>query len=584
MVHKNKQSLLHTSKQNLPLSGKQILSLRDKIRILILGVIAIFCYINILNGFFQQDEWATFGAYIIHQRVGFVGIFKYLFAFDIGHYNPLTNLVQFTLFNLWGVNYINFAIFGIILHTVNVIGIYILAKRIFKKDIFLAFVTTLLFLFFAAYYQAIGWVVVNTATLSASFLGVVSAIFFYDYIEQKKLKLLFFSIVILFISLLFKEITIGLFPLYFLILFLLSKSNKNYYKSLKYVFVSGLLYFLFRVGMFFAPNTANDKVVTQTLSLSYLIYDFITLPFKSLSQIIFPQEVILTFSHILSAHFLTRFAGIPTTTKFDLFVLTHVVEPLSIVIGLIIIFCGIGLYLKKKSIFKNIILISLGWVILNSLIFSFAPETTNIITIVDSRNLYFIAIGVAFLIVSLLKSFGISNKKIVLILLPLVILNMYILSLDLSRLTKEGKVRKDILSQIYLEHPKLSGKTIFYIESDSSYYGLPLDTKILPFQSGFGQTLLVWYAKSQGFPEDFFKNRFLWDIGSQDYKEIDGIGFGYFRDFNMLYKSFSDNKLDVNSVISYSFNSNTQKLRDTTVEIKKRLLDEYLIQSRKYAK
>src|SRR5260221_180950 len=491
MVHKNKQSLLHTSKQNLPLGGKQILSLRDKIRILILGVIAIFCYINILNGFFQQDEWATFGAYIIHQRVGFVGIFKYLFAFDIGHYNPLTNLVQFTLFNLWGVNYINFAIFGIILHTVNVIGIYILAKRIFKKDIFLAFVTTLLFLFFAAYYQAIGWVVVNTATLSASFLGVVSAIFFYDYIEQKKLKLLFFSIVILFISLLFKEITIGLFPLYFLILFLLSKSNKNYYKSLKYVFVSGLLYFLFRVGMFFAPNTANDKVVTQTLSLSYLIYDFTTLPFKSLSQIIFPHEVILTFSHILSA---------------------------------------------------------------------------------------------AFLIGSLLKSFGISNKKIVLILLPLVILNMYILSLDLSRLTKEGKVRQDILSQIYLEHPKLSGKTIFYIESDSSYYGLPLDTKILPFQSGFGQTLLVWYAKSQGFPEDFFKNRFLWDIGSQDYKEIDGIGFGYFRDFNMLYKSFSDNKLDVNSVISYSFNSNTQKLRDTTVEIRKRLLDEYLIQSRKYAK
>ena len=550
---------------------KDILSLRDKRNILILLVAAIFCYASILNGFFQQDEWATFGAYIIHQHVGFIGIFKYLFAFDIGHYNPFTNLVQFTLFNLWGVNYINFAIFGIILHLVNVISVYVLAKKVFKKDIFLAFVTALLFLSFAAYYQAIGWVVVNTATLSASFLGIVSVIFFYDFIEQKKIKFLFFSIVSLLASLLFKEITIGLFPLYFLLIFLSFKKDKNYLNGLKYIFVSGFLYFLFRVAMFFVPNVANDKIVTQTLSFSYLIYDFITLPFKSLSQIILPQEVMVTFSHILSTHFLTVFAGTPYTTKFDLSVLTHLVEPLSFAIGLII-FCGSVLYFRKKTGSRYIILVSLAWIFLNSLIFSFAPETTNIITIVDSRNLYFTAIGVAFLVITLLKSIGINNKKIVLVLLPLVILNMYLLNQDLSKLTEEGGVRKDILNQISYDHPKLDSKTVFYIESDASYYGLPPDTKILPFQSGFGQTLLVWYAKRQDFPQDFFKNRFLWDIESQDYKEIDGIGFGYFRDLNLFEKTVDENKLNVDYVVAYSYNSKNQVLTNITKEIRLELL------------
>ena len=69
---------------------------------------------------------------------------------------------------------------------------------------------------------------------------------------------------------------------------------------------------------------------------------------------------------------------------------------------------------------------------------------------------------------------------------------------------RDWKYRHNILNQISEDNLKLTDKQVFYTESDTSYYGLPDETKILPFQSGFGQTLLVWFEKSERFPNDFF--------------------------------------------------------------------------------
>src|SRR5258708_12055698 len=137
-------------------------NLRKILPFLLLAFTSIIFYITILNGFFQQDEWVTFGAYIIRQHLSVVAILKYLFAFDIGHYDPFTNIVQFSLFNFWGINYTNFALFGIILHVANVLFVYILSRRVFKNNIYFSIFPPFFFFFFSSIFLAFIFVVVYT--------------------------------------------------------------------------------------------------------------------------------------------------------------------------------------------------------------------------------------------------------------------------------------------------------------------------------------------------------------------------------------------------------------------------------------
>ena len=95
--------------------------------------------------------------------------------------------------------------------------------------------------------------------------------------------------------------------------------------------------------------------------------------------------------------------------------------------------------------------------------------------------------------------------------------------------------------------------------------------KIPPFQSGFGQTLLASYWKQEQYPKEFYENRFLWDITSQGYKEVNNTGFGYYRDFSALKLAISQNKISAQSVIAFSYSSRDKRLQDISEEVKQRL-------------
>ena len=119
--------------------------------------------------------------------------------------------------------------------------------------------------------------------------------------------------------------------------------------------------------------------------------------------------------------------------------------------------------------------------------------------------------------------------------------------------------------------PNPPDNVVFYTESDHSFYGLPVDQRIMPFQSGFGQTLLVWYNQTENFPSEFLRDRFLWEITSQGYRVSSGRGFGYFRDFNVLAKAILENELNADSVVSFRYDLDTDTLTDNTNEVRGRL-------------
>ena len=153
----------------------------------------------------------------------------------------------------------------------------------------------------------------------------------------------------------------------------------------------------------------------------------------------------------------------------------------------------------------------------------------------------------------------------------IVIFNIYNLEYTLTELSKVGALRKNILETIKKNYPTLSKRVVFYTESDRSYYGLSPEDRILPFQSGFGQTLLIWYYPIQKFPKAFIEGRYLWEIKDQGYREAEGIGFGYFRNHQLLQEALINYNISPDSIIAFSWNGDSNSLKDITLKTRESL-------------
>ena len=546
---------------------------KGKVALILLSVLLIvfLAYGKMFYAFFQQDEWWGYSQYILHRTDGAKELISYFFAPSLGHFTPLTLIVLYGLFS-FGMNYHLFATVSILLHLVSVFLVYWFAKLIFK-DLKLAILTALLFGLSASAYQGTSWVAADIATHGATIFGLLSSIFFFKYLDIQKVKYLYFSLVILFVSLLFKEIGVGLlvfFPILFIALSSCTKKEK--FSVIKTFLVICLIYIVFRGSMLFIPQTKRSTTVFQYQSSKIIAYNFLTVPIKAISQSILPEAEMRNISELVTSHLGTKLTGQKGSVTYEVFVTEKVAETLSLTFSMLLIVVSICIFLKNKSNGLAKIMISgLIWIIINSLIFAFAPERSGVITIIDSRYLYFVSIGTTFFIVSLTYLLLKNRRCVFFVLTSLVILNIFWLDRQLSIYVEKGTIRKRILNTIKRDYSQLPLKVIFYTESDKSYYGLPPSERIMPFQSGFGQTLLVWYTSEYKFPNDFFQNKFLWGITDQGYKELDDQGFGYFRDFSKLVKAVEDEKLSFGSVISFRYDSESQMLTDNTNEVRGRL-------------
>lgn len=512
---------------------------------LLLALSPVIFYLRMFWGFFQQDEWLGYSQYVLHKGQSFGELLTYFFTASIGHFTPFTIATVHSLFGLFNLNYTGYATVSIGLHLVTGILVFILAKNLFK-DTKSATLTTFLFGIFASSFQGTAWVIADLAGHLSGIFGLLAIIYTFK-------SNIFKTLLFLIISLLFKEITIGLFLLIPIMIYIFNLKMK-----IKPVLVVLVVYISLRGLMIFAPNQVKDTTVFATQSMSKIVYNFVTVPFKSISQSVIPQGQIRWISEILTKPLGEKIAGEDDSPNREIFVVKRTMEVVSLGLAGLIIFMVVR-FRSRLSIF------ALGWVILNSLIFSLAPERTGLISTVDSRYLYFVSIGSALLVVSLFK------KNLIYVFWVLTLVNGFWLNKELMAYVQRGQIRREILTQIVNQHPILAKKTIFYTESDTSYYGLSVSDRILPFQSGFGQTLLAWYFKTEKFPKVFFEKRYLWDILEQGYKEDENRGFGYFRDFDLMAKTITDNKLPLDSVIGYRYSSKTNRLNDMTDEIRGRL-------------
>ncbi len=502
-------------------------------KLLLLFFVFLLIYIPAITIFYQQDEWFSFG-----NIIGFKDslIFHRFNPREVNHFVPLDMFILVNLFKIGWLNNYFYNIVGLSIHFINAVLIYKIIHFLTKtKNI--AFVSSLIFITSSNSAELTMWPFISINTIALTF-ALISIIFFIHYLNNDKITHAIFNVIFMLLSLLTLEYSAGLiafFPITLLI------SSKKISKIAKYLFpfASGTaLYLIIRLA-----NSSGKSVPTEFPLIK--IFNFL---FLYLSQTMIPQNILNPIVKTLGQQ--------------------HHINENDMVIVLVLVglvFAGMLLliYRKVNQKLRNVYLVLLLLFATSSLPFVFIPEEYGG-RFLSPRYLYFGISAFAILLGYLIYSFKAKKNLLYVITLFLIFIGI------LGNLQKEVELNKvsverlEILNYIKSSYPILNDKALIYTESDTSYYGLPDNVKILPFQSGLGQTLLVWYQKDMHYPEEFYTKRFLWKITDQGFKEENEKGFGYYRDYELLKKAIKENNISINSVYAFKWISNENALYNIT--------------------
>lgn len=530
----------------------------------VLLVITFLAYYPVTSGFFQHDEWLVFDSYISGKE----NLLTF-FIPAVSHYSPLTKLFFSLYVSAFRFNFFGYALCSIFNHIIVVYLACVFFSSLLKNRI-LSIIASLFFALAASGHQATSWIAADINTHGATIFGLLAVIVGYKYHR------IWPAIFLLIISLLFKEITIAFFVIIPLMVLIFDKEIfiNNRMKYLQFPLV-GFIYLVFRFVITLFPRAdVGSQIVVETQSISEILVNAVTFPAKIFTQSLIPTGLLLNMAKIITKMLPVNIRGIYGTTNFDNFV-----EQISLqTINWIVFILGILLiiYVIKKSrdrMVKKIIIFGWIFVVLNSFIYVLSPGRSGSIPVVDSRNIYLPSLGAALFIVTAI--YTLVREKIIvtiLVLIPVLVLNIFWLEKELKILGDRGTERKNILYEIKNNYPVLPLKVVFYMVSDSSYYGLPETDRIFPFETNFGRTLMVWYLPTENLPKGFFSQiDFLHGLTDEGYRYFENRGFGYFRNLNSLLMAINESKLGKESIIAYQYDSISKTLTDITDQVREKI-------------
>jgi len=543
--------------------------------------ISIIAYGRLPHTFFLQDEWAIFGNYLYWDKAHLDWLQRLFIYQQYTHIIPFGNLISYVQFRLFGLYFPPYGIVSIIWHLINSFLVYLLARKLTKHR-WVAFVAGLLFLTTSVSHQAVTWIATTAGTVGSVTFLLLSLIFFVPYIEntENRKRSFFLSLCFFLISLGFKETSLFAFVLFpiFWLLFERKKTRRKLFQLLGIMSLLGVAYLVLRLGIASGESRVSAASELSQPTLLVYTYRFFTTPFKVLVQSFFPVSVILMIARSIVSLGYPQFmqGGSPDPHIVESVASDVVSLSVSIFIIVAIGTCYLFFEKCKESRMAKSLLFSLFFVLTSALPLIVIPGRAGFFSLLDGRHLYSTNV-----LGSLLFALGIyatyrffPNRKIFPIVLVFCV-GMFMLYHvrairgDMYIQAAVGKSRLALLSAILHSYPKLPPKIIVYVESDKAYYGLAPTETIPPFQSGFGQTLLVWYnAHGDEFPACFFKDQYLYVLLSEDYKECEGRGFGYFRKIESLKEATLTHAISPTSIIGFRYHSITNSLEDITNEVR----------------
>ncbi len=554
------------------MQNKQSLFLLNKIKknaiFLILSLVLFsVSYFKVPLIFFQQDELLGFGLFI---REGPKIVFSGFLDSQVAHFIPVAMSLSYGLYSLIGLTHIVYNSVALFLHLINGLLVYLIARRLLSRHLS-AVIAVLIFFSSSVAAQLVMWPVINLNVISLTF----SLLIWLMLVDQKvfpklKERARFLALSGLLLLALFSlEYSAGLILFAPLVVFLTERGSVRRKISLLSIFlITSASYLLFRLIPIISSWGTSLASTGASPSLLRLFKQVTTY----FGQLFWGQSLLLFISRAVD-----RVSGF--STQDTSYIENYIFPTISASLGTLLL---IGSYFffryfrNRSRLYANNFLLTTSFIVFSSLPFLMVPGVTSSLSIISSRYMYFGVSGMAIFIAFVYDALAHPSRKIrsalITILVFLIIaygtLENYARAKSLS---DQGSLRLSILSSIMNSHKTLPNKAVFFTESDSSFYGIPAVERILPFQSGFGQTLLVWYSGTRKFPKEFFQNDFLWKITDQGYRETSGQGFGYFRDFKLLAQEVKEKSIPISGVFSFRYSSQDEILTDNTEEVRGRL-------------
>ncbi len=515
--------------------------------------------------FYQQDEWQGLGHMMvegIEQHI--TGGFTPLQIF-FGEGRILTRFISLPLFKISRFNIVPLVIFSIMIHFLNAILVFTLAKKIFTNRL-IALIPALFFSLNSVSHQPVTWFGTSTGTLPATTFILLAIISYFIYCKNDKKRFLYFSFLFTIISFWFKEI--GLFLFLFLPLMYIIFKKANVLRAVKIhlsLLVYGLGLILFRLFELFSQKeqvgvfVAGGDNFLKTITVRLILY-----PTTSFSQVFIPP---LTLSSWASEITKIQYPFLEGNPIIGLVSQTITADLLSIFISASLLLTLLFLYRKSED--AKIVLLAVALVFLSFLPYIVLDRT---FTYLESRYYYIASAGAGIILASVIR--WISQKAGLLKIMGLFVFLIFlfhhasIIRAEIARQVILAGDRKAILSQIKKNYPTLGSKNIFYITGNKSFY---IENLPLPLQQGPGYTLMVWYNDTGIIPKELLVDNFLWGMTEQGYREVGEAGFGYFWDFEEMRETVKENILEPENVYAFFYDGQTKTLEDITSETRVRL-------------
>ena len=535
---------------------------KNYLLLLLILVVPLF-FKDLVKTFYQQDEWHGLGDIFVYGSNSVLIGTNFLKTLA-GEGRVLADSLVYFFLGKFPFNIVPVAVFAIFFHTINSVLVFSLIQKFIKNQL-VSFIATLFFAVNSVASGSVVWAASATGTLPATTFILLSLFTFFNYLEKRKTKWLIFTFLSLYFSLYFKEIGIFLF-IFYPLWFLFKSKNFNqvvrsFWLFLSFALVSGVL----RVLEFKSIATQKDLFLTGASNdfVLTLIARIIVYPIAAFSQILIPHQAAFEFAKRITWNY---YSFIPPEI-YDLVAQSVVLDSLSILVSLSI-FLFFALYFRGKA--KKV----RDWVSfwITFCLFSFLPYIILAKTgsYLESRYYYLEAIGVSAVIAIILESLWQKKIKGIKILalvsiFGLIFFHAKAVRRDLNIQVSLATERLAILNTIKEAKRDVHEKEIFYITGDRNFYiteGNPV-----PMQQGMGYTLMVWYYGIGLAPRqwsELIKDYYLWEMNGQGYREVDGVGYGYFWDKDELEKALKENNLTIKNVSAFYYDSKNQTTADIT--------------------
>lgn len=552
----------------LPKTYSLIRFLKKNIGIVVLSLSIVIFYKNLLNTFYQQDEWHGLGDIIVY-GINSLRLNQNIFQILVGEGRIFANALVYFLLGKFPFNIAPVAMFAILFQVINSILVYIISLKFLKKKITSLFVTAF-FAFSGVSHSAVTWAASSTGTLPATTLILLSLLSFFRYLDIGKRINLFSIFLLIYFSLYFKEIGIFLFIFYPLTYWFIKKSKpfeilKKFWSFLVFSFISGG----YRIFSLKAVSTQKDLFLTDSTRdyFSTLVLRTILYPLTTFSQNFIPHKYVFQMAKQIVWNYYEFFSS----ELYDLLAQSVVLDAMSLLFTGIIICLFIYLFINSPNNRKEKIIFWLVFSLMSVLPYVLVGKTGSYL---ESRYYYLSVFSAAILLGYLLERIpekhGLSVRIVSLtFVLFAFLLNVKFLRDEIARQEFLAHERLNILNKMVDINKRIDQNEIVYVSGDRNFYiteGNPL-----PLQQGTGYTILTWYYIKGLAPQgakSLIGEYYLWEMNGQGFRKVDNFLYGFYWDLEKLKEDVINYGLNINSISGFYYDSSSQETKDISQKVR----------------